>query len=159
MEEWSEFFINATCVDMTRFAKLKTLDLTILAFQGPAFDPDDGRSYDARRFNGCDPALPRLVDMLPASLKTFRLYVGQLNEDDALICLRRLFAFTSQEQAEKLPNWKEMVIVKTEYMRDQVDPYLELVKSEFNNGPEFSFTIRTLEDGEPIGAVYSEGRQ
>ncbi|KAJ6787952.1 hypothetical protein PWT90_11052 [Aphanocladium album] len=101
--------LGSTLTDMTGFAKLRDLELDFPMLCQPEFNFGNGISDDIMDKDG-DIAVPRLVDLLPASIQYFQLNgVLCINEGDD-DHLRKLLSFTSEERRQKLPKWEKFVI-------------------------------------------------
>ncbi|KAE8382249.1 hypothetical protein BDV26DRAFT_29812 [Aspergillus bertholletiae] len=92
-----------TLVDMTRFQKLTRLELDVEMLCGPPYDASmkDIEWGDEHEVVGT-PAWPKLIDMLPASIETFNLYLNRVC-DDQLECIFHLIEGLSDARATKLP--------------------------------------------------------
>ena len=97
-----------TSVDsMKGFQRLKTLNLHISMLLGPPYDKDN---VDLEKDAVRTVPYARLVDLLPASVRTFRLY-ATLFTDDQVACIIRLFDGFRAEREAKLPNLEDIAIV------------------------------------------------
>jgi len=116
---------GTTLTDMKGFQRLRTLELVVDALIGPAYDKgstnpewqdDEGRTGE--------PALPRLVDLLPPSIERLGLFVQY--EDRFFMralqarCLERLFAGFREEREAELPKLREVAIYCSEKVKAEV---------------------------------------
>ncbi|OGM44675.1 hypothetical protein ABOM_007457 [Aspergillus bombycis] len=98
---------GATLVDMTRFQVLAVLDLGVDMLCGPAYDPSmRALEWDETEWHG-NPAWPKLIDMLPASIERFNLYLETF-DDDHLKCISHLIEGLSDARATKLPRLNDL---------------------------------------------------
>ncbi|KAI9926830.1 hypothetical protein ASPWEDRAFT_716351 [Aspergillus wentii DTO 134E9] len=93
--------LGPTLVDMTRFQKLTVLDMDVEMLCGPQYDPSM-RFLDFDDDLVGDPAWPKLVDILPASIERFSLYLTSFSGDH-IKCITHLIEGLSDNRATKLP--------------------------------------------------------
>jgi hypothetical protein len=100
---------GATLVDMTRFQKLAVLELDVDMLCGPPYDPSM-RDVEWDEFESAGtPAWPKLIDMLPASIERFNLYLNTFN-DDCLKCISRLIEGLSDARFKRLPHLDKLCL-------------------------------------------------
>ena len=120
LDEFSLSMLNdygergTTLSSMKGFRKLKVLELDLDLLLGPAHDPNSTNPawLDAQSPPG-DPAMPRLVDLLPESLSRFNLHwrpwpASKLKKIAVLENLVRGFA---QEREVRLPSLTDVTVV------------------------------------------------
>lgn len=147
--------LGSTLTDMTRFAKLRDLELEFSMLCQPEFNLEDGISDDVMDKDG-EIAVPRLVDLLPASIQYFQLNgVSCSNEGDD-DHLRKLLSFTSEERRQKLPKWEKFVIELGAWdaaTREKTREVIGDFESRAFSGPEVEFVAQ------PEGGISSDTEQ
>ncbi|ELQ44340.1 hypothetical protein OOU_Y34scaffold00090g5 [Pyricularia oryzae Y34] len=108
--------IGTTMTDMrTGFPSLKILELDVRMMMGPARTEEVVAAYSKKAYGpwpprecaNVPPARPRLIDLLPPQLETFRLFCSMLEQDD-LDCIKALISELRAERAASLPRLQEM---------------------------------------------------
>ncbi|KAE8362810.1 hypothetical protein BDV27DRAFT_165925 [Aspergillus caelatus] len=124
---------GATLVDMTRFQKLAVLDLGVDMLCGPAYDPSmRDMEWDETESVG-HPAWPKLIELLPASIERFDLYLETF-DDDHLKCISHLIEGLSDARTIKLPHLDKLsLFVRMDSPRIP-DKALEVLNAAKENG-------------------------
>ncbi|KAB8203321.1 hypothetical protein BDV34DRAFT_199292 [Aspergillus parasiticus] len=127
---------GATLVDMTRFQKLEVLDLGVDMLCGPAYDPSmRDLEWDETELVG-NPAWPRLIDMLPASLERFNLYLETF-DDDHLKCISHLIEGLSDARTTKLPHLNNLSL----FVRTDSPKIPDMALEVLNDAKKSGFSI------------------
>ncbi|BAE65009.1 unnamed protein product [Aspergillus oryzae RIB40] len=136
---------GATLVDMTRFQKLEVLDLGVDMLCGPAYDPSmRDLEWDETESVG-NPAWPRLIDMLPASLKRFNLYLETFDEDH-LKCISHLIEGLSDARTTKLPHLNNMSL----FVRMDSPKIPDMALEVLNDAKKSGFSILKFATSIPL---------
>ncbi|TLS30314.1 hypothetical protein PpBr36_03778 [Pyricularia pennisetigena] len=108
--------LGTTMTDMrTGFPSLKILELDVRMLMGPARTEEVVAAYSKKAYGpwpprecaNIPPARPRLVDILPSQLETFRLFCSMFEQDD-LDCIKAMISDFRAERAASLPHLLEM---------------------------------------------------
>ncbi|KAE8313101.1 hypothetical protein BDV41DRAFT_269585 [Aspergillus transmontanensis] len=94
---------GATLVDMTRFQKLTVLELDVDMLCGPPYDPSMRDLEWTESESAGSPAWPKLINMLPVSIKRFNLHLHTFSGDH-LQCISHLVEGLSDARVTKLPD-------------------------------------------------------
>ncbi|KAI6378387.1 hypothetical protein MCOR25_002256 [Pyricularia grisea] len=108
--------LGTTMTDMRNgFPSLKILELDVRMFMGPERTEEVVTAYSNKAYGpwpprecaNIPPARPRLVDLLPSQLETFRLFCSMFEQDD-LDCIKALISEFRADRAVRLPQLEEM---------------------------------------------------
>ena len=145
---------GSTLVDMTKFRKLKFIELDIEMLCGPAYDPENPVDL----YNDCenlgDPAWPALVDLLPRSIQKVNIRVRSPMGDNTE-CITRLFMNFEAERSTKLPNLEEITL----FVPDRIGMTGEKASMEARAAVEFaeSETCRIMRSERVGDSPFVEG--
>ncbi|KAH8703178.1 hypothetical protein BGW36DRAFT_457508 [Talaromyces proteolyticus] len=98
---------GTTLYDMTRFQKLSLLDMEIRMLCGPAYNPS--LRHDEEEDLPKRSSWPRLVEMLPASIKKLNLYLNDF-KDEKPDCLSHIFQGFKENREANLPHLQEVTL-------------------------------------------------
>ncbi|KAE8403670.1 hypothetical protein BDV37DRAFT_249571 [Aspergillus pseudonomiae] len=136
---------GSTLVDMTRFQVLAVLELGVDMLCGPAYDPSmRALEWDETEWHG-NPAWPKLIDMLPASIEKFNLYLETF-DDDHLKCISHLIEGLSDARATKLPHLNDLSLFVYVDSPKVPDMALEVLNAAKTSG----FSILNFTTSDPL---------
>ena len=137
---------GATLVDMTRFQKLAVLELDVDMLCSHPYHPSM-RDLEWDEFESVgSPAWPKLIEMLPASIEKFNLYLNTFSDDD-LNCITHLIEGLSDCRATKLPHLDKLsLFVRMDSGPRIPDVALEALNAAKRNG----FSILKLGTSIPL---------
>lgn len=121
--------LGTTLDFMKGFEKLRTLELDVDMLMAPAYDKGSQNEewLDEEGPPG-DPAMPRLVDMLPASIETVRLF-NRLYDEDQVQCMRALFDGLEKGSGSRLPHLEHVELVTPETDSDTSEDALRVLEA------------------------------